>query len=330
MDLSQQYVYRVYLEKSFTLAANGLFVSQPALSAMVSKLEKKIGFRIFDRSNHEITLTPRGRIYIEYLENMMREEKLMREKIWCLSNTDETTLVVGGGCQSAYYFLPAVCSEFSRLNPNISITVNAGNNSSIHDLIEDLKSDRIDILLTYGPFEKGCAFIPVFQDRLIIAVHKQICSPKTLSMSVTREEILSDTYPKNRELEDISPLEGVPFLQREGITTTDFIFSKLFQNPSSFPPIRIVNSKNLAMHYNFLREGMFATLVFDSHLPQHFFDDPNIVYFIPKSQSAYRTLYCAVKESKKDDPILAKFISTAKGMAQIYGLKDGNIIRDLK
>ena len=51
MDLSQQYVYRVYLEKSFTLAANALFVSQPALSAMVSKLEKKIGFRIFGKRN---------------------------------------------------------------------------------------------------------------------------------------------------------------------------------------------------------------------------------------------------------------------------------------
>ena len=41
MDLSQQYVYRVYLEKSFTLAANALYVSQPALSAMISKHEKK-------------------------------------------------------------------------------------------------------------------------------------------------------------------------------------------------------------------------------------------------------------------------------------------------
>ena len=49
-------------------------------------------------------------------------------------------------------------------------------------------------------------------------------------MSVTREEILSDTYPKSKELEDLSLLDGIPFLQREGTTTTDFIFSKLFQS----------------------------------------------------------------------------------------------------
>ena len=196
MDLSQQYVYRVYLEKSFTLAANALFVSQPALSAMVSKLEKKIGFRIFDRSNHDLTLTPSGRIYIEYLENVMREENLMREKIWKISNTNATSLTVSGGCQTAYFLLPAVCSEFSRLNPNISITVNVGNNSSMRDLTEALKSDRIDILLTYGPRENGCAYLPICRDRLLIAVHKKLCSPKALSMSVTREEILSNIYPK--------------------------------------------------------------------------------------------------------------------------------------
>ena len=328
MDLSQQYVYRVYLEKSFTLAANALYVSQPALSAMISKHEKKIGFCIFDRSKHDLALTPSGQIYIEYLENVMREENLMREKIWQLSNSDATSLVVSGGCQTAYYLLPAMCSEFSRLNPNISITVNVGNDSNKQNLIDTLKNDGIDILLTYGPREKGCTYFPICQDRLLIAVHKQLCSPKALSMSVTREEILSDIYPKRKELEDLSCLEGIPFLQREAESSTDFIFSKLFQSPSSISPIRVSNAKNLAMHYNFLREGMFATLVFDSHLPQCFFDDPNLVYFIPKSQSAYRTLYCAVKESKKDDPILTKFISTAKGISHIYGLKDDNLIRD--
>lgn len=328
MDLSQQYVYRVYLEKSFTLAANALFVSQPALSAMVSKLEKKIGFRIFDRSNHDLTLTPSGRIYIEYLENVMREENLMREKIWKISNANATSLTVSGGCQTAYFLLPAVCSEFSRLNPNISITVNVGNNSSMRDLTEALKSDRIDILLTYGPRENGCAYFPIYQDRLLIAVHKKLCSPKALSMSVTREEILSDIYPKRKELEDLSCLEGIPFLQREAEVSTDFIFSKLFKSPLSISPIRVSNAKNLAMHYNFLREGILATLVFDSHLPQHFFDDPNIIYFIPKSKSAYRTLYFAVKEAKKDDPTLKNFISIAKGISHIYGLKNENFIRD--
>ena len=50
------YVYTVYLEKSFTKAAEKLYISQPALSATVKKLEKDLGFPIFERKGKEISL----------------------------------------------------------------------------------------------------------------------------------------------------------------------------------------------------------------------------------------------------------------------------------
>ena len=45
-----KYVYAVYREKSFSKAAQKLFVSQPALSNMIKKAEAEIGMPIFDRS----------------------------------------------------------------------------------------------------------------------------------------------------------------------------------------------------------------------------------------------------------------------------------------
>ena len=65
MELAAKYVYEVYKEKSFSRAAKSLYVSQPALSSTVSRLEKELGFRIFDRATMPLTLTPQGRIYIE-------------------------------------------------------------------------------------------------------------------------------------------------------------------------------------------------------------------------------------------------------------------------
>ena len=50
MELAERYAYTVYTEKSFTAAAKALYISQPGLSAMITKLEKKLGFVIFDRS----------------------------------------------------------------------------------------------------------------------------------------------------------------------------------------------------------------------------------------------------------------------------------------
>ena len=67
MELAERYAYTVYTKKSFTAAAKELYISQPALSAMITKLEKSIGFRIFDRNTSPLSLTPAGRVYIEYL-----------------------------------------------------------------------------------------------------------------------------------------------------------------------------------------------------------------------------------------------------------------------
>ena len=54
----KEYVYAVYEEKSFSKAAQKLYITQPALSTAIKKVEKKIGTPIFDRSTSPIGLTP--------------------------------------------------------------------------------------------------------------------------------------------------------------------------------------------------------------------------------------------------------------------------------
>ncbi len=51
------YVMEVYKEQSFSKAAQNLYISQPALSAAIKKIEKKIGAPLFDRSVSPIQLT---------------------------------------------------------------------------------------------------------------------------------------------------------------------------------------------------------------------------------------------------------------------------------
>ena len=59
------YVYAVWQEKSFSAAARKLFVSQPALSASVRKVERELGLPIFNRSTTPLQLTDAGRAYID-------------------------------------------------------------------------------------------------------------------------------------------------------------------------------------------------------------------------------------------------------------------------
>ena len=60
-----EYVNAVYQEGSFSKAAQKLFVSQPALSASIKKIETELyGIPLFNRGVNPITLTPAGQFYL--------------------------------------------------------------------------------------------------------------------------------------------------------------------------------------------------------------------------------------------------------------------------
>ena len=71
----KEYVYAVYEEKSFSKAAQKLYITQPALSTAIKKVEKKIGSPIFDRSTSPIGLTPSGEVYIDAIEKLFALEQ---------------------------------------------------------------------------------------------------------------------------------------------------------------------------------------------------------------------------------------------------------------
>ena len=70
----KDYVYEIYKERSFSKAAQNLYISQPALSSAVSKYEKSLGFLIFDRSKNPLRLTSEGKIFLESIENIINIE----------------------------------------------------------------------------------------------------------------------------------------------------------------------------------------------------------------------------------------------------------------
>ena len=67
-----QYFLTVAREGSVTAAAAVLHVSQPSISAQLRKLERSLGYQLFDRSERPMALTPEGRIVLEYAEEIFR------------------------------------------------------------------------------------------------------------------------------------------------------------------------------------------------------------------------------------------------------------------
>jgi len=63
IELHNKYVICILEEGNLTRAAKKLGVSQPALSIALSNLEKKLGYKIFDKSTSPFRLTEEGKIY---------------------------------------------------------------------------------------------------------------------------------------------------------------------------------------------------------------------------------------------------------------------------
>ncbi len=71
MELTQLHYFRTVAETGkISQAAEKLFLSAPALSASIARLEKELGTRLFDRSNNRITLNHQGQIFLRYVQQV--------------------------------------------------------------------------------------------------------------------------------------------------------------------------------------------------------------------------------------------------------------------
>ena len=143
----KEYIYAIYQERSFSKAAQKLYVSQPWLSSVVKKVEQEIKTPLFDRSTTPISLTPAGEYYIQQVEKVLAIEADMREHFAALTSP-ETQLHVGSSMFFCTYVLPRLFQEFRAQNPQITLTLTEGDSAS---LSEKLLQRQLDFVLEAEP-----------------------------------------------------------------------------------------------------------------------------------------------------------------------------------
>ena len=124
---NRDYVYAVYLNKSFSKAAQQLYISQPALSAAIKKVEEEIQLPLFDRSSSPIQLIPAGEYYIESIEKIMEIEKEMADsprRVASFSLKISFPPVLSQKDRTKYLAVIKACPVHNSLRPDIKISVN--------------------------------------------------------------------------------------------------------------------------------------------------------------------------------------------------------------
>lgn len=118
-----EYVVAVDTYRSFVVAAEKCFVTQPTLSMQVQKLEESLGVKIFDRSRQPVVLTDIGQKIVEQARIIILESKKMNEIIQDAKGELVGDLKLGVIPTVAPYLLPKVITNFMIKYPNLRLQI---------------------------------------------------------------------------------------------------------------------------------------------------------------------------------------------------------------
>ena len=145
-----RYIVAVAQERSFGRAATKCFVSQPALSVAIQKLEEELGAPLFERGKSEVTITPVGERIVEQAQKVLEETALIREIAQAGRNQLVGTLKLGVIYTVGPYFLPDLIPALHERAPKIPLDIEENLTENLEGA---LKTGRIDAAIVALPFQ---------------------------------------------------------------------------------------------------------------------------------------------------------------------------------
>jgi DNA-binding transcriptional LysR family regulator len=169
MDLDQLHTFlEIVRLKSFSKAAQSCFRTQPAVSAQVRQLEQDLGAPLFERLGTKIALTPAGRIFADYAEQILELRKRAQDAISELERTPRGELIIAANEATCIYVLPRVFYEYKKLFPNVEIVVDRSYGARVVEAVVD---NQADFGLTQLPVkEKRLQVVKIHSDEIELIV----------------------------------------------------------------------------------------------------------------------------------------------------------------
>lgn len=150
-----EYVLAVDTYKSFVLAAEKCFITQPTLSMQIQKLELSLGVKLFDRSKQPIVTTEIGEKIIKQARVIIAESNKIQDIITNLKEDIEGEIKIGVIPTVAPYLLPAVLGKIMKKHPKLQLQ------------IWEFTTDKIVKQLKDGLLDCGILATPIQDEQLL-------------------------------------------------------------------------------------------------------------------------------------------------------------------
>lgn len=253
------YVLALAEERNLTRAAKKAFISQPALTNYVNKLEQQLGVKLFDRSVTPIQITRAGSIYIERMKRIQAAENALCNELKILGS-QEVVFHLGIGITRGSHWLPYLIPEFCHLHPEVALQLHEQQEGALE---AGVRHGEID--LAYGVFNAGfteLTYVKIADEPVLLAIPRTFPCVSGLSAD--------EGTPEHPVWIDPKLVQGISFL----LPYPGGSFSHCSQrmlSQAKIVPGRILNYANMNTAYQLAAMGVGALFItpalFDNMLP---------------------------------------------------------------
>ena len=306
MFVWKKYVYEVYKERSFTKAAQNLYISQPSLSARIKKIEEIIGEPLFDRSTTPLQLTEVGKVYIEAAEEITQIEQRVENYINDLAGLKTGNLAVGASTLFAAYVVPSLITQFNQKFPDVHIQLIEGNTAELEEM---LGSNAQDFVIDNYHYDSILYNKELYcEENILLAVPKHFAVNEELGMyqlsykNIKNKNYLNQKYPAV----PLGRFADLPFIMLTQGNDTRTRGDRLCRNVG-FKPNIVLEFNQQSTAYMASSTQLGATFISDilvSQLPTF----ENLVYYKLDGEEAKRKVFFYYKTHKYKTRVMEEFI----------------------
>ena len=302
----KKYVYEVYKERSFTKAAQNLYISQPSLSARIKKIEEIIGEPLFDRSTTPLQLTEVGKVYIEAAEEITQIEQRVENYINDLAGLKTGNLAVGASTLFAAYVVPSLITQFNQKFPDVHIQLIEGNTAELEEM---LGSNALDFVIDNYHYDSILYNKELYcEENILLAVPKHFSVNEELKeYQLSYENIKSKKYLSRKyPAVPLGRFADIPFIMLTQGNDTRTRGDRLCRNVG-FKPNIVLEFNQQSTAYMASSTQLGATFISDilvSQLPTF----ENLVYYKLDGEEAKRKVFFYYKTHKYKTRVMEEFI----------------------
>ena len=223
-----QYFLQVARKRSFSQAAEELFITQQTLSASIAALERELGCKLFLR-HIPLELTYGGERFLIYAKAFQQNYDHMLRDFAEIGQGIRGRLRIGVAVNRGRFLMPKLIHAFHETYPMVEVAVVEDKNDM---LLEALHEGEIDMAIgDFSEEDRGIVLEDYYEDEIVLAVSDRLLqerfrgSAERIRMSLTQEQ-------------DVRLLAEVPFLMSSAFSVSGRIARKIVRQAGIVPEVK--------------------------------------------------------------------------------------------